>query len=375
MKEITVPQLGVNDEKITIVEWLVKSGESIEVNQEICTVETTKSNVSVESPYEGFIQILVDEGKEYDFQDKIAVVLDSPDEKYSPKKEIKNISEKKSKVISENLNYTKQAYEYAIKNDVNIDMIKIKRGIIRKQNVINYLNDEKNKKSEVDLIKINQNNNISSIKGCSVAIYGTGLGGKMVHEYIESLKQYEISYFINDYISKNEKTDLYGVPVIHGNDIKVNKDKIDAIACFIANNSFRLKVLELCKKLSITPLSIISTNASLRNSTRIGKGVFVKDGAVIGSFSNIGDCTVIDDNVTIAHHADIHKGCFLAPGCTLGGGVTIGEQTIISVGSNIVSKVNIGKNVIISAGSTVHNDIPDNCVVEGNPAKVIGKTK
>ena len=63
MKEIRVPQLGVNDEKITIVEWLVKSGESIEVNQEICTVETTKSNVSVESPYEGFIQILVDEGK------------------------------------------------------------------------------------------------------------------------------------------------------------------------------------------------------------------------------------------------------------------------------------------------------------------------
>ena len=41
MKGISVPQLGVNDEKLTIVEWLVKNGERVEINQEICTVETT----------------------------------------------------------------------------------------------------------------------------------------------------------------------------------------------------------------------------------------------------------------------------------------------------------------------------------------------
>ena len=33
--------------------------------------------------------------------------------------------------------------------------------------------------------------------------------------------------------------------------------------------------------------------------------------------------------------------------------------------------VKIGNNVIIGAGSVVVKDVPDNCVVAGNPAKII----
>ena len=33
--------------------------------------------------------------------------------------------------------------------------------------------------------------------------------------------------------------------------------------------------------------------------------------------------------------------------------------------------VRIGNNVTIGAGSVVTKDIPDNCIVAGNPAKVI----
>ena len=34
--------------------------------------------------------------------------------------------------------------------------------------------------------------------------------------------------------------------------------------------------------------------------------------------------------------------------------------------------LSFGNNVIIGAGSVVVNDVQDNCVVAGNPAKVIG---
>lgn len=46
----------------------------------------------------------------------------------------------------------------------------------------------------------------------------------------------------------------------------------------------------------------------------------------------------------------------------------------VFVGSNttILSNVRIGSNVIIAAGSLVNKDIPDNSVVAGVPAKVIG---
>lgn len=37
----------------------------------------------------------------------------------------------------------------------------------------------------------------------------------------------------------------------------------------------------------------------------------------------------------------------------------------------IIGNVNIGDNVIVGAGSVVVKDVPSNCVVAGNPAKII----
>ena len=375
MKEITIPQLGVNDEKVTLIEWLVNDKEKVKTNQEICVVETTKSTVSVDSPYDGYLKKIVKEGEEIDFQQIIAVVLDSPDDKYSVKSIKKKTTNKKITSVSSIAGYTQKAYDCAIKHGINIDMIQKERGIIREIDVIKYLEDDNLQEKGIDGGKIDSQLKPGQVSGMSVAIYGTGLGGKMVYEYITSLKQYNIICFINDYISDQDKKELYGLPIIHGSNIEKEKHNIDAIVCFIADNTFRLTTIKLCERLNIWPLSVISTDATIRSSTKLGKAILIKDGAVISSFCTIGDGVIVDDNVTIAHHVDIGEGCFIAPGATIGGGVTIGSKSIVSVGASIVSKINIGKNVIISAGSTVHRDVPDDSVVEGNPAKIIGTRK
>jgi maltose O-acetyltransferase len=41
----------------------------------------------------------------------------------------------------------------------------------------------------------------------------------------------------------------------------------------------------------------------------------------------------------------------------------------------VLPNVNIGNNVIIGAGSVVTNDIPNNSLAVGNPARVIGNTQ
>jgi len=375
MREIKIPQLGVNDESATLVEWVVENKDKIKVNQEICEIETTKTTISIESPYEGYLLQIVKAKEEVNFQQTIAVVLDSLEETYTPKQKIDEKEKNNDMPISPTNRYTKKAYDYAIKHDINIDMINKKRGIIRESDVIEYIDSGKITPLQSKDISTSKRREKASVKGVSVAIYGTGLGGKMVFEYLNSLMQYNVKYFINDFISTDDKSELYGIPIIHGSEIIKNKKNIDAIACFIANNSFRLSVLEICKKLNIIPISIISPNAIIRSNTKLGKGVFIKDGAVIGSFCSIGNGTIVDDNVTVAHHTNINGGCFLAPGSSIGGGVTIGSKSIVAVGASIVSKVSIGENVIISAGSAVHNDVPDNSIVEGNPAKIIGKRK
>lgn len=51
--------------------------------------------------------------------------------------------------------------------------------------------------------------------------------------------------------------------------------------------------------------------------------------------------------------------------------VSIGENVFTGVQVTILPGVTIGDNVIIGAGSIVTRDIPPNCVVAGNPARII----
>lgn len=69
----------------------------------------------------------------------------------------------------------------------------------------------------------------------------------------------------------------------------------------------------------------------------------------------------------------LHQGVTIGKnfGGTKYGYPTIGDNVIIFPNSIIVGDIKIGNNVIIGAGSIVINDIPDNCVVAGNPAKVV----
>ena len=53
------------------------------------------------------------------------------------------------------------------------------------------------------------------------------------------------------------------------------------------------------------------------------------------------------------------------------GKVVIGNNVFIGIKSTILKGVTIGDNVIIGANSLVNKDVPNNCVVAGNPAKVI----
>lgn len=52
--------------------------------------------------------------------------------------------------------------------------------------------------------------------------------------------------------------------------------------------------------------------------------------------------------------------------------ILIGDNVFIGCNVTILPNVKIGNNVIIAAGSIVSKDVPDNSVVGGNPAHVIG---
>ena len=85
----------------------------------------------------------------------------------------------------------------------------------------------------------------------------------------------------------------------------------------------------------------------------------------------------IGNNVTLSSEVQIlvHDGSTKRYcGYSKLGKVKIGDNVFIGTRTTILPGVKIGNNVIIGAGSVIRKDIPDNCIVLGNPAKIIAQT-
>ena len=50
---------------------------------------------------------------------------------------------------------------------------------------------------------------------------------------------------------------------------------------------------------------------------------------------------------------------------------TIGNNVTVNVNSVVIGNIRIGNNVVIGACSLIMKDVPDNCIVAGNPAYII----
>jgi UDP-3-O-[3-hydroxymyristoyl] glucosamine N-acyltransferase len=92
-----------------------------------------------------------------------------------------------------------------------------------------------------------------------------------------------------------------------------------------------------------------------------------------GSLSDttIGQGTKIDALCHVAHNVSIGKNTELTAGTIIGGSTTIGNNCWLGLNSTIKNKLKIGNKVIVGSGSSVINNVDDEDIVAGCPAKSI----
>ncbi len=123
----------------------------------------------------------------------------------------------------------------------------------------------------------------------------------------------------------------------------------------------------------------IEPGAIIRAKVEIGNNAVIMMGAVINIGAQIGDGTMIDMGCILGGRAVVGKHCHIGAGTVLAGvveppsakPVQIEDDVVIGANAVVLEGCRVGKGAVVAAGAVVVEDVPENAVVAGIPARII----
>jgi sugar O-acyltransferase (sialic acid O-acetyltransferase NeuD family) len=103
--------------------------------------------------------------------------------------------------------------------------------------------------------------------------------------------------------------------------------------------------------------TVVFQHVTITSGARIGRHVYILPNSIISHDDRIGDFTCIAGGVCISGNVQVGPGCYLGTNATIKDGVQVGEACLIGM------------------GSVVLQDVPDNSIVVGNPARFLRHTR
>lgn len=123
----------------------------------------------------------------------------------------------------------------------------------------------------------------------------------------------------------------------------------------------------------------IEPGAIIREKVEIGEGAVIMMGAVINIGAVVGEGTMIDMGAILGGRATVGKRCHIGAGAVLAGvvepasatPVVVEDGVLVGANAVVIEGVRVGRNAVVAAGAVVIEDVPENAVVAGTPARVI----
>ncbi|RLQ92921.1 2,3,4,5-tetrahydropyridine-2,6-dicarboxylate N-acetyltransferase [Planomicrobium sp. Y74] len=158
---------------------------------------------------------------------------------------------------------------------------------------------------------------------------------------------------------------------------KALKENEAAIEDYVVENDRRNSAIPMLDLKNIN--SRIEPGAFIRENVEIGNNCIIMMGAVINIGSVIGDGTMIDMGVIMGGRATVGKNCHIGAGAVLAGviepasatPVIVEDNVMIGANAVVLEGVRIGQGAVVAAGAIVIEDVPENSVVGGTPARVL----
>lgn len=202
-----------------------------------------------------------------------------------------------------------------------------------------------------------------------ICLLGYSGHGYVVAEIINLLKHNLVGYIDIE----EKKYNPFNLPY-WGNENDINtedlKKKNTGIVFGVGDNQLRKNIYTFFEEKGMLAETLIHPKAVISSAVSFADGIVVMASVVINPLAKIGVAAICNSGCVIEHECTIGDFTHIAPGAVLAGNVRVGNMSFVGANAVIKQGLTIGNNVIIGAGSVVINDVPDNAVVYGNPAKI-----
>ncbi len=208
-------------------------------------------------------------------------------------------------------------------------------------------------------------------------VIGFGAGGhaKVVIEILRAMGGFDVVGLV-DVNDRLRGTTVLGVPVLGGEDLvpSLAVDGIRHAFIGVGGNSSTLRRRLVFDRIEIQHLQLVTAihpSAIISPSAVIGAGATIMAGAIVNAEATVGPNAIINTGAIVEHDDSIGAHAHISTGVRLAGGVRIGEGAHIGVGASVRQNISIGCHALVGAGAVVIDDVSDDTVVIGVPARVL----
>jgi sugar O-acyltransferase (sialic acid O-acetyltransferase NeuD family) len=350
--QILVPLLNTNEPESQVVELAIEGFTSIARGDIVCTLETSKSTVEVESEFDGYVgELLVRLHERVTAGQPICDVYDALPER-SSREEAKAGSTRPP-----GLRLTRKAEKVAV--EAGLDLSSLPAGGFLTEADVRALIEREPGAAIDDAV-------LAAIDADAVVVFGAGGFAKSVIDLLRAAGRQRPICVVDD--DQRAPADVLGVPLVGGRaSLALLRERglggaVNAVGA-IGRMQTRIDIFTHLEELGFALPTLVDPRSTVAESASVAAGAQIFSGAQVCPAATIGKGAIVNTSAVVSHDCAIGDYVHLAPGCLLAGEVTVGHGTLVGMGVTTPVGIRIGAGVIVGNGAVLLGDVPDGAIV------------
>ncbi|SMD24491.1 acetyltransferase [Kibdelosporangium aridum] len=199
-----------------------------------------------------------------------------------------------------------------------------------------------------------------------------GAGGLARETLAAARDSWKVLGFVDDNPALHGQA-IDGVAVLGPTDLIADYPDAQIVLC-AARSSDRAVRKRIAERLALPAeryATIVHPTASIASGTVVGAGSIVLAFVAVTAPQEIGEHAVIMPHVTITHDDKVSSYVTFAARVALAGNVSVGETAYLGSGALVREGLSVGAGALVGMGAVVLENVPDNEVWAGVPARRI----